>query len=171
VATLASTPAAAVAFEGIRDGWRDTEHVLPGTLRAELEQFLVQHPHDGLAPLASVMLALVALGQGDLPTADRELARGRTLPPGSTRDLWTVVLARRSRLGGDPEGALALLRPLIGKTVDPRRVPERAHADGAGDPPRVRGHLVHGRVAARELGGREGQGGGRRDGDRREAAA
>jgi hypothetical protein len=30
-----------------------------------------------------------------------------------------VVLARRSRLGGDPEGALALLRPLIGKTVDP----------------------------------------------------
>src|SRR5580704_14454633 len=100
VATLASTPAAALAFEGIRDGWRDTEHVLPGTLRAELEQFLVQHPDDGLAPLASVMLAIVALGQGDLATADRALAKGRTLPPGSTRDLWTVTLARRSRLGG-----------------------------------------------------------------------
>src|ERR1019366_5734966 len=73
VATLASTPAAAVAFEGIRDGWRDTEHVPPGVLRAELEQFLVQHPHDGLAPLASVLLAMVALGQGDLPAADREI--------------------------------------------------------------------------------------------------
>jgi len=119
VATLASTPAAAVAFEGIRDGWRDTEHVLPGTLRAELEQFLVQHPHDGLAPLASVMLAMVALGQGDFPTADRELARGRTLPPGSTRDLWTVAVARRSRLGGNPETGMILLRPLVGKTVDP----------------------------------------------------
>ena len=119
VATLASTPAAAVAFDGIRDGWRDTEHVPPGVLRAELEQFLVQHPRDGLAPLASVMLAMVALGQGDLPTADRELARGRELPPGSTRDLWTVALARRSRLGGDAERAMVLLRPLVGKTVDP----------------------------------------------------
>jgi hypothetical protein len=119
VATLASTPAAAVAFEGIRDGWRDTEHVPPGVLRAELEQFLVQHPHDGLAPLASVMLAMVALGQGDLPAADREIARGRTLPPGSTRDLWTVALARRTRLGGDAETAMVLLRPLVGKNVDP----------------------------------------------------
>jgi hypothetical protein len=119
VATLASTPAAAVAFEGIREGWRDTEHVPPGVLRAELEQFLVQHPHDGLAPLASVLLAIVALGQGDLPTADREIARGRTLPPGSTRDLWTVALARRTRLGGDAETAMVLLRPLVGKNVDP----------------------------------------------------
>jgi hypothetical protein len=119
VATLASTPAAAVAFEGIREGWRDTEHVPPGVLRAELEQFLVQHPHDGLAPLASVMLAIVALGQGDLPAADREIARGRTLPPGSTRDLWTVALARRTRLGGDAETAMVLLRPLVGKNVDP----------------------------------------------------
>jgi hypothetical protein len=119
VATLASTPAAALAFEGIRDGWRDTEHVLPGTLRAEIEQFLVQHPRDGLAPLASVMLAMIALGLGDLPAADRELAKGVTLPPGSTRDLWTVASARRARRGGEPEKALALLRPLVGKTVDP----------------------------------------------------
>jgi len=119
VATLASTPAAAVAFAGIRDGWRDTEHVLPGTLRAELEQFLVQHPRDGLAPLARVMLAVVALGQGDLATADRELALGQSLPQGSTRDLWTVALARRARLGGDAETAMGLLRPLVGKTVDP----------------------------------------------------
>src|ERR1700719_601930 len=75
VATLASTPVAAVAFEGIRDGWRDPEHVLPGTLRAELEQFLVQHPGDVLVPLARVMLAVIALGQGDDATAARELAR------------------------------------------------------------------------------------------------
>jgi hypothetical protein len=119
VATLASTPAAAVAFDGIRDGWRDPEHVPSAILRVELEQFLVQHPHDGLAPLACVMLTMVALGQGDLATADRELVRENALPPGSTRDLWTVALARRSRLGGDPEKAMGLLRPLVGKTVDP----------------------------------------------------
>jgi hypothetical protein len=118
VATLASTPAAALAFEGIRDGWRDPEHVPPGVLRAELEQFLVQHPTDGLAPLARVMLAMTALGQGDFPAADRELVKGRTLAPGSTRDLWTVASARRARLGGDAETAMALLRPLVGKNVD-----------------------------------------------------
>jgi hypothetical protein len=119
VATLASTPGAAVAFEGIREAFRDPEHVKPGTVRAEIEQFLVQHPRDGLVPLARVTLALVALRQADLATADRELAAERALPPGSTRDLWTVALARRTRIGGDAEAALALLRPLLGKNVDP----------------------------------------------------
>jgi len=114
VATLASTPAAAVAFDGIRDAFRDPEHVKPGTVRAEIEQFLVQHPRDGLVPLA-----LVALREGDLAAADGELAAERSLPPGSTRDLWTVALARRTRMGGNAEAALALLRPLVGKNVDP----------------------------------------------------
>src|ERR1700728_1633948 len=94
MATLASTPAAAVAFDGIRDAFRDSEHVKPGTVRAEIEQFLVQHPRDGLVPLVRVMLALLALRDGDLAAADRELAAERTLPPGSTHDLWTVALAR-----------------------------------------------------------------------------
>jgi hypothetical protein len=118
-ATLASTPSAAAAFDGIREAFRDPEHVQAGTVRAEIEQFLLQHPKDGLVPLARVILALVALRQADLATADRELAAERSLPPGSTRDLWTVALARRTRLGGDAEGALELLRPLVGKNVDP----------------------------------------------------
>jgi hypothetical protein len=119
VATLASTPAAALAFEGIREAFRDREHLKPAIVRVELEQFLVQHPRDGLVPLAHVYLALLALRDGDLATADRELAAGRSLASGSTRDLWTVALARRTRLGGDAEAALGLLRPLIGKNVDP----------------------------------------------------
>src|ERR1700728_169874 len=93
-AVAAGALLAAVAFEGIREAFRDPEHVKPGTVRAEIEQFLVQHPRDGLVPLARVTLALVALRQADLATADRELAAERTLPPGSTHDLWTVALAR-----------------------------------------------------------------------------
>ena len=76
-------------------------------------------PNDGLAPLAHVYLALLALQQGDFPTADREIALGLALPNGSTRDLWSVACARRDRLRGDPESALAQLRPLVGKSVDP----------------------------------------------------
>ena len=118
-ASLASTPAAAAAFAPIRDAWRTSARTPASTLQAQLEQFLAQYPKDGLAPLAHVYLALVALRLEDYARADVELARGATLPPGSTRDLWTVARARRLRLRGEPEAAMTLLRPLIGKNVDP----------------------------------------------------
>lgn len=119
VPSLASTPAAGAFFNGLRGAWREPDRVSSKVVRAEIETFLRTWPDDGLAPLARVMLALVALEQGDMPTADRELALGVTLPPGSTRDLWTVARARRARLQGRAEEALALLRPLVGKNVDP----------------------------------------------------
>jgi hypothetical protein len=119
VPALASTPAAAAAFEVIRDEWRTTEHSNPAALRAPIEQFIAQYPRDGLVPFAHVLLAVVALGERDFALADRELALGERLPPGSTRDLWTVARARRLRLSGQPEAALDLLHPLVGKNVEP----------------------------------------------------
>jgi len=118
-ASLASTPAAAAAFAPIREAWRTAARTPAATLRTQLEGFLAQYPKDGLAPLAHVYLALASLRLEDYPRADSELALGASLPPGSTRDLWTVARARRLRLGGDPESAMALLRPLVGKNVDP----------------------------------------------------
>lgn len=119
VPSVASSPVAAAAFEAIRDAWRDPEHTTPAALRGMLERFLATYPLDGRAPLAHVYLALVAMAEDDLATADRELALGESLPPGSTRDLWTVARARRLRLSGEPDAAMQLLRPLVGKTVDP----------------------------------------------------
>lgn len=84
-----------------------------------LESFLARFPHDEVVPVAHVSLALVALGQGDLATAAPQLELTSRLPPGSTRDLWTIARAKQLRLRGDPEAALALLRPLVGKNVDP----------------------------------------------------
>jgi hypothetical protein len=84
-----------------------------------LEGFVAHFPDDGRVPFARVLLALVALEQKDLQSADEQLGRCANLPPGSVRDLYTVARARRLRAGGDAEGALDLLRPLVGKNVDP----------------------------------------------------
>jgi hypothetical protein len=119
VATLASSPQAAAEFETIRDAWADPDHTTTRSLRARLERFIAQYPKDGLIPLARVALALVAMRDGDLAAADAELAPLAHLPPGTARELWTVARARRLRLSGDPDGGLALLRPFVGKSVDP----------------------------------------------------
>jgi len=119
VASLPSSPEAAAAFEAIREAWRNPDRVAPDALRRMIERFLIDYPTDGLVPVASVSLALVAMGLGDFAHADEELARTEGLPPGRAHDLWTTARARELRLRGDAEGALALLGPLVGKNVDP----------------------------------------------------
>jgi hypothetical protein len=119
VANLASSPLAAAAFEAIRDAWADVDHTGPGPLRARIETFLAQFPKDGLIPLARIMLALAAMNDSDLAAADRQLALTAGVPTGTAHDIWTIASARRLRLGGDAEGSLGLLRPLVGKNVDP----------------------------------------------------
>jgi hypothetical protein len=118
-ATLATSPRSAAAFEGIRDAWADPEHTSPAALRAKIDSFIARFPKDGLAPLARIALAFAALREGDLHAADAALAQTADVPAGTTRELWTVARARRLRLGNDAEAALVLLRPLVGKSVDP----------------------------------------------------
>jgi len=84
-----------------------------------LEGFLARFPRDDIAPMARISLALVALGQADFGSADAQLKLTSGLPAGSARDLWTIARAKALRLHSDPEAALALLRPLVGKNVDP----------------------------------------------------
>ncbi|MDP9000123.1 MAG: ABC transporter substrate-binding protein, partial [Myxococcota bacterium] len=117
--TLASSPVAATAFDEIREEWGDPNRSHHDGLRKLLERFLARFPNDGLVPMAGICLALVAMEQGDIAVADRQLAASEGLRPGSAHDLWMVARARRLRLGGDPEAALEILRPLVGKNVDP----------------------------------------------------
>jgi hypothetical protein len=119
VPALASSPPAAAAFDQIREAWGEPDRMSPEALRQLLESFLARFPRDGLVPLARVYLALLALQQGDFGTADQQLAATRSVPPGTAHDLWTVACARRLRLRGDADAALELLRPLVGKNVDP----------------------------------------------------
>jgi hypothetical protein len=119
VAALSSSTEAAAAFTAIRDGWADPGRATPAERRAALEHFLARFPQDGRVPFVRVALALVAMTDGDYATADAQLTLTLDAPPGSTHDLWTVASARRLRLHDSPGAALALLRPLVGKNVDP----------------------------------------------------
>ena len=119
MAMLASSPQSAAAFEAIREGFGDPEHTTPEALRARAQRFIAQFPKDGLVPRARIILALAEMRGGDLAAADAELALTADVPRGTTHELWTVARARRLRLGGDPESGLGLLRPLVGKSVDP----------------------------------------------------
>ena len=119
VPTVASTPPAAAAFEEIREAWTKPERAAREALRGLLERFVAKFPDDALVPLAHVYLALVASELGDTAVADRELGLAGPVPTGTTHDLWTVARARVLRLRGEPEPALLLLAPLVGKNVDP----------------------------------------------------
>jgi hypothetical protein len=119
VAELSSSPEAAAAFSAIRDAWNDPERASLADRRAAIERYLARYPRDGRIPFARIALALVALAQGDDATAGTELELTLDTPPGSAHDLWTIATARRLRLHDSPGAALALLRPLVGKNVDP----------------------------------------------------
>lgn len=113
VASLASRPEAARAFQPLREAWEGRR-----LDKEQLQSFLRRFPDDGLAPLVKVYLAFVHLEAGALPAADGVLASISDLPPGSTKDLADVGRARSLRLHGAPQSALEQLRPLVGKVVD-----------------------------------------------------
>ena len=113
VATLPTSPDAAVAFDELRAKW-ELGKIEP----AAVYDFLRRFPNDGAAPLAKVYLAFALIEKGDLIKADGVLASLADQKPGATRDLATVARARSLRLHGAPQSALDLLRKLVGKVVD-----------------------------------------------------
>ncbi len=143
VASLSSKPAAERAFEAVRDAWErydqvhDDWNVSPdggavvvaaelgeerresARLRVQLTGFLATFPDDGLAPVARAYLAFVEMEEGSWEQARADVARLSTLPEGSTQNLVTIADARLLRHDKRPDAALDLVRPLVGKVVDP----------------------------------------------------
>jgi hypothetical protein len=118
VAALATTPEAAHDFEAVLDTLDDPRETRWMRLRQLLDAFLVAHPNDGLTPRARIYLAIALTELGDHARARTLVADLRDLPAGATRDLWVVATARLMRRGGQPDRALDLVRPLVGKMVD-----------------------------------------------------
>jgi hypothetical protein len=116
---LAASPQAAAAFDAIREAWRESDRAPSEELRGKIERFLTRFPNDELVGPARVALALVCMRENDFAAADAQLARTASLPEGTAHDLWIVASARRLRLGGKADAAITLLRPLVGKAVDP----------------------------------------------------
>lgn len=115
--TLATSRDAAEAFAPIRSIWLEREETRYARLQPMLEDFLRRYPRDGLAPLATVELAITYMQLGDVPRAEALLRNVEKLPAGTTRDLFTIARARLFRLHRQPQSGLDLLRPLAGKVV------------------------------------------------------
>lgn len=118
-ASFANTTASGALFAQIREMWIDLAHVSRGEVRAYLEKFLRDFPNDGMAPVAHAYLAFLCMDQKDFACAAAELKALEHTPPGTTADLATTGRARWARTHGDPATAMKLLRPLVGKNVDP----------------------------------------------------
>jgi hypothetical protein len=141
VASLSSSPRAERAFEAVRDAWERYDqvhddlrfavptapvdggvadsHAATDRLRAQLSSFLATYPDDGLSPVARAYLAFVEMEEGSWELARADVARLSTLPEGSTQNLVTIADARLLRHDQRPDAALELLRPMVGKVVDP----------------------------------------------------
>ena len=80
----------------------------------------MRFPSDGEIPLARAYYVFVLLDDGELAKADFFLrALEMTTPPGATRDLVTIGRAKHLRLQKQAAQAFDLLRPLVGKIVEP----------------------------------------------------
>jgi hypothetical protein len=118
VASLASTPAATVAWAEIQTKWEAYDGKSPGALRGELEAYVARFPKDGRVTLARAYLACQMMDQGDWAGAEKTLELLRGVEAGTTQDLTTVAEARLLRHASQPDSALDSLRPLVGKIVD-----------------------------------------------------
>src|SRR5215472_17352405 len=121
VAPLASSTYAADLFDHVREAWNDPTAAGRDRLRRMLTEFLAAYPNDGLVPLGRMYLALSLMeGPADWPRAQALMAQvGTEPPPGTVRDLYLIARARTMRHENQPDKAFELLRPLVGKMVDP----------------------------------------------------
>lgn len=118
-ASLAQTDGAQRAFQPIRERWALADPRERAALEPSLQEFRAQFPTDPLTRLANVYLAWIALERADLETAGQLAENVRKGPAGTTRDLAVLVAATVLCRKGNPEPALDLLTPLVGKLFDP----------------------------------------------------
>src|SRR5262249_48899281 len=88
-------------------------------LEPNLDWFVANYPNDGLAPLARVYLALIAVDRNDHAKAEALVGDVLRGPPGSAHDLAELVQAAIVAKAGNPSQAFERLLPLVGKLIDP----------------------------------------------------
>jgi len=120
IAALASTPESEAEFGAIVQEWsRDPKS--RALLRPRLATLVAKlgKNGDGLEPLARAYLAVAWLDEG-VPAAAEATARPLLEgPPGVPADLGALVKGAAARRQGRSAEALTLLRPLVGKLIDP----------------------------------------------------
>lgn len=99
--------------------WFEEDEPRRTRLRPSLESFLTRYPLDPRAANVRLLLAWVAIVEGDQPRAQSLIEAGRASPSPSVRDFAEVASARLLLARGQPAQALAALTNLEGKLVDP----------------------------------------------------
>lgn len=99
--------------------WFEEDELRRPLLRPSLERFLARYPAEPRVANVRVLLAWIAIVEGDKPRAERLIAEARGSDSPSVRDFAEVATARLQLLEKQPEAALATLTNLDGKLVDP----------------------------------------------------
>jgi branched-chain amino acid transport system substrate-binding protein len=117
---VATSAASQELLSDIQRDWRDL-HRREARLRllAEADAFLVKYPKDAAAPLVRMMFAVASLRVSNDAFAERLIKTAEQEPEGASRDLRELASAVLLRRKGNLEAALDLMRPLVGKVVDP----------------------------------------------------
>jgi hypothetical protein len=121
VASLASSPESEARFDQVRARWAEATSAERAAMRPLLASLVddLGREGDGLEPIARAYLAIAWLDAG-VPAAAEAIA-GPLIegPPGVVADLATTVKGAAARRRGRPLEAIELLRPLVGKLLDP----------------------------------------------------
>jgi len=113
VAALSSSAEMEGRFDDLRARWIDGTPEVRASMRGELNALVIELDKrgDGLEPIVRAYLAISWLYAGVPAAVDG--------PPGVANDLGTLVKGVAIRKLGKPREAIELLRPLIGKLIDP----------------------------------------------------
>jgi hypothetical protein len=119
VPDYASGSLAEDSFQALRAKWEHGDREARLALEPALAHHAETHAKDPTARVANAMRALVSAARGDAAKASG-LATPIVLgPPGVTRDMALVAEASALRHEGKPKEALAILKPLFGRMLDP----------------------------------------------------
>jgi len=106
-------------FQPLRSKWEHGDRETRLGLEHDLGKHADKYAKDPTGRIAKAMLALIAAAKGDSARAD-QLARPIVSgPTGATRDMALVAQGASLEKAGRSREALALLKPLFGKMIDP----------------------------------------------------
>ena len=119
VPALAKSPAAAHAFSELRRRWPVASREERIAFEEHVRALRQLYDTEAVARVADAYLAWIALEKGDLAGARVLAAASERGGPGNTRDLGTLLEGAALSRGGHPAEGLTMLRPLVGRLLDP----------------------------------------------------
>ena len=117
-ASLAGSRSAQEVFRPIKQRFVSAGRAERASLDPNLAWFAANYPKDGLAPLAQVYRAVIAVDRDDVEGAERLIEGAGVGPSGTAHDLAELVRGAVLLKRQAPAAAVERFVPLIGKLID-----------------------------------------------------